>query len=218
MADRVGRASRPPAPPRWYALAVETRREAPVRRRLEHAGVEHYLPIEERRQHRAGRALTLRRLPFLPGYMFVRLPRPAFFLDDAHGIIGLVRMGDAAIAVPDAALAGIRALEDGDGVIRPQRAPARRFVPGQRVRVTDGAWSGFTGEVLTMKRHDRVRQWRGGGDGLPDQGAGPKVGDLRRAAERRWHRVRQPSRPAARTARSSSSRATASPISSTRCR
>ena len=143
--------------PRWYALAVETRRETPVCRKLTHAGVEHYLPIEERRQHRAGRALSLRRLPFLPGYLFVRLPRPAFYLDDAPGIIGLVRMGDAAIAVPDHALAGIRALEDGDGVIRPQRAATRRFARGARVRVTDGAWSGFTGEVLTMTRHDRVR-------------------------------------------------------------
>ena len=145
------------AVPRWYALAVETRGEASVCRKLAQARVEHYLPIEERRQHRAGRALGLHRLPFLPGYLFVRLPRPAFYLDGAYGVIGLVRMGDVAIAVPDDALAGLRALEDDDGIIRPQRAAARRFVRGQRVRVTDGAWSGFTGEVLALQRHDRVR-------------------------------------------------------------
>ena len=143
--------------PRWYALAVETRGEAVVSRKLAHARVEHYLPIEERRQHRAGRAVAVRRQAFLPGYLFVRLARPAFFLDDARGVIGLVRMGERAIAVPEAAVASLRALEDADGVIRPGRPAAPRFAPGARVRVTDGAWAGFTGEVLAMKRHDRVR-------------------------------------------------------------
>jgi transcription antitermination factor NusG len=151
------RPSRFAADPRWYALAVETRGETVVARKLDHARIEHYLPLEERRQHRAGRAVTVRRRAFLPGYLFVRLPRPAFFLDDARGVIGLVRMGERAIAVPEAAVASLRALEDADGVIRAGRRAAARFAPGQRVRVTDGAWSGFTGEILALTRRDRVR-------------------------------------------------------------
>ncbi|MEJ0071152.1 MAG: transcription termination/antitermination NusG family protein [Pseudomonadota bacterium] len=55
----------------WYALAVETRWEAPVATELRGDGIETYLPLEQTRLRRRGRSIT-QQSPFLPGYVFVR--------------------------------------------------------------------------------------------------------------------------------------------------
>ncbi len=42
-------------------------------------------------------------------------------------------------------------------MIRPKRALAERFPVGDQVRVTEGAWAGLVGEILTLRGPERVR-------------------------------------------------------------
>jgi len=139
----------------WYVAETLTGWEEIVARRLVRAGHEVYCPLEERRLQRRGRVKRLR-APWLPGYLFVKLARPALALSDRRGLFGLVRGAGEIAALPDGLIEAIRARADADGVIRAQRAAAVSFAHGERVRVTDGAWAGLIGEVLRMKGPARV--------------------------------------------------------------
>jgi transcriptional antiterminator RfaH len=145
---------------RWYALAVETRWEAPVAGALRGDGLEIYLPIEQIRQRRRGRT-SLHDLPFLPGYVFVRADLQRIGAHDIQRVRGAIVLVRGASPWPtpldDGAIAALRTLADPDGIIRPRRALAARFRTGDQVRVTDGPWAGLIGEVLTMRGPERAR-------------------------------------------------------------
>jgi transcription antitermination factor NusG len=155
--DIVGALMRDAPALRWYALAAETGWEELVARRLRAAGHESYCPIEATRPLRRRSTSAPRRVAFLPGYLFARLALPRIELRDRRGVIGLVRGAGAVMALPDPVIAAIRACEDRDGVIRGARAPALMFAPGAPVKVTDGAWAGLVGEVMTMRGPERAR-------------------------------------------------------------
>lgn len=145
---------------RWHLVAFELRQEGFGRDNLVRDGFVVYVPsIEEtvrhaRRTHRVAR-------PLFPGYGFVQfddMTTPDWGrIFRTRGIVGLVRIAGALAALSDAQYDSLRALEDADGLIRPKRALAAQFRTGERVRVTDGAWAGMVGEVLTMKGPERVR-------------------------------------------------------------
>jgi transcription antitermination factor NusG len=158
----------------WYALAIEplnpvepakvkVGEEWRVRRRLKQAGIEHYLPVEEIRQHRAGRPRNPRIVPFLPGYIFVRVSftvTSVEAIESVTGAISLVRgAGPKPIVLPDEAIAALRKREDRDGVIRIRRTTADRFKAGDQVRVFDPAssWYGLIGEIVALRGPERVK-------------------------------------------------------------
>jgi transcriptional antiterminator RfaH len=145
------------ADPAWHAVAVEGHRERYARDNLLALELGVYLPrIEEQARH-ARRTYTVER-PLFPGYLFVALdPTRLSAVNTTRGVIGVLRSGGCLAPLKPGALAALRALEDTDGVIRPKRALAERFRPGDKVRVTDGVWGGLIGEVLTVKGAERVR-------------------------------------------------------------
>jgi transcription antitermination factor NusG len=140
----------------WHVVETLTGWEEMVARRIARGGIEVYCPLEERRLQRRGRVRRVR-APWLPGYLFVRLTRPALLLSDRRGVIGLLRGAGEIAILPDGLVETIRARADTDGVIRARRAPDVSFGAGERVRVIDGAWTGLVGEVVRLSGAARVR-------------------------------------------------------------
>jgi len=149
-----------PVGPRWHLVALELRREAYGRDNLVQSGFDVYLPVVEEIVRHARRALPAAR-PLFPGYGFAQFDAVAMpdwgRIFRTRGVVGVVRIAGALAALSPAQYLSLRALEDGDGMIRPKRALAARFRAGEQVRVTGGAWAGLVGEVLTVKGPERVR-------------------------------------------------------------
>lgn len=137
---------------RWYVLAIEAGRERHVLGCREAAGIELYLPTVERIVERRRGKRYVSRWPLLPGYLFAQLDldMPSTWrLIDAPHVLGLVRGAGCIVAVADAQMARVRALETEAGVI-PARV-ATRFKIGQRVRLMEGPFASFDGPVREIR-------------------------------------------------------------------
>lgn len=162
-----------PAQSHWYAAMTEplsavesddvkAGEEWAVRRRLKARGIKHYLAIEEVRTRRHGGWGNPRLVPFLPGYVFVQLGEPRHAEAQVKGIRGIVTLLRGASPLPFVMPVGlidaIREHEASDGVIRQwvTTRPEARFHRGQQVRVIDGIWRSFVGEILKLRRHERA--------------------------------------------------------------
>ncbi len=151
----------------WFALAVESRQEFAVRKRLCRANIAFYLPEEEIRgrgadsNHRNRKTANPKIVPFIRGYVFVRgqMSYLQAACEEMPGAISLLRGAQPdPTAIPDQAIEAIRRLEDqADGVIRIRQATTKRLKAGQKVRVNEGAWGGLVGQVLEARGEDRVK-------------------------------------------------------------
>jgi len=125
----------------WYVVSTKLRRERFAAMQLAKRQLDVYLP----RLCLQRRGVSVIR-PLFPGYLFARLalPNDWYRVVWTPGVRRLVTFEGEAPAVPDGALAFLRAQEGPDGVIvaRPHPLPA-----GRRVRVTDGPFAGLVGII-----------------------------------------------------------------------
>lgn len=145
---------------RCHLVATEGKRERYAAAELGEAGFDTHLPLVlEPVRH--GRRTIEERRPLFPGYVFAWFDPQADArwseIYRTRGCIAPVRIAGALAALTDEQYEALRALEDADGIIRPQGKPPLRLAPGETVRVTGGPWAGFLGEVLTMRGGERVR-------------------------------------------------------------
>jgi transcriptional antiterminator RfaH len=93
-----------------------------------------------------------------PNYIFLRADPARESLApvrSTRGALGLVRFGGTPAPVPDAVIEGIQQrVGREDGLVR-LRAPD--FVPGQRLRVPEGPFSGWDAVFVARDGMDRVR-------------------------------------------------------------
>jgi transcriptional antiterminator RfaH len=106
----------------------------------------------------ATRGLESRVESLFPRYLFLRTDPELNSLAavrSTKGAVGLVRFGIEPTRVPDHVVARIQDRVDAsDGFVRLE---APEFSPGQRVRVTEGALSGWEGVFQCIESGDRVR-------------------------------------------------------------
>lgn len=161
----------------WYALHVICGAEERIAERLKTAEIEHWLPLEEVWIGGRGRAKGRTELvPYLPGYVLPRLDlaKPHAEIEEWAGVIGLVRglrrketdfgiwpsqVADAAVAM----LMGLGAHPGGPIPQTPSTGRLMRFQRQQRIRVIEGAYSGWTGKILELRGAERVRALFDGG-------------------------------------------------------
>jgi transcriptional antiterminator RfaH len=141
----------------WYAVLTKPRSESIAREHLERQGFRCLFPRLRR---------TVRTSEGLRGRIESLFPRYIFLLSDAHmqslapvrstrGCVGLVRFGGEPARVPDSVITAIRArMESDDGVTR---LDLPDLLPGQRVRITDGALAGIEAVFRTLEGAERVR-------------------------------------------------------------
>ena len=126
----------------WEIAHLRSRQEKAVARLLLDAGMPFYLPQVQQTTKRSGRTFVSH-LPLFPGYIFLRR------VDGLRQT--LWRTGAVAniIEVPDQAeltaeLRQIRELQARGAVLTPNVD----LVPGDAVRITEGAFSGYCGMVV----------------------------------------------------------------------
>lgn len=117
------------------------------------AGFETYAP--RLREHRSVRGRRVVRKPLLfPGYVFVWIELQWHAARWSPGVIRLVMAGDARPAkVPDPVIAEIRGREL-EGLIELPKPPALQ--PGDRVRITTGAFADYLALYEGQTAHERV--------------------------------------------------------------
>lgn len=128
----------------WYLVHTKPRQERCALENLERQGYMCYLPTlpsEKLRQ----RTLTISDEPLFPRYLFIRLgtgdsAKSWSPIRSTKGVSRLVSFGNEPAKVDDAL---ITTLQTHEAALQSQ--PERLFQPGERVRLTSGAFSGVEG-------------------------------------------------------------------------
>jgi transcriptional antiterminator RfaH len=141
---------------RWYLAQTQPRAEAKASLNLRRQGFEVYLPryLKQRRHARRVEPVTA---PLFPGYVFVAIDINAqrwLSIDSTFGVTRLVRDGDRPAAVPPAIINALKSREDAKGLIVLDQRP--RFLPGDKVRVLEGAFRDCYGLYDGMNAGERV--------------------------------------------------------------
>jgi transcriptional antiterminator RfaH len=145
----------------WHVLLCEPNREHTAARHLKHLGCESYLPIFARAHRQkvgGGRRWRVYRRPLFPGYLFVRPTEKLWFF--ARIAMGVRRMAcpflshDGRLAeVATGKLEEIQVLER---TINSKRSERMKFRLGDRVLVSEGAFTGMKATVHMLTDRARV--------------------------------------------------------------
>jgi transcriptional antiterminator RfaH len=137
----------------WVAMIDRRREELAVHYLQEIANYEVYVPRvrEARNGHQ-------RIVPLFPSYVFVAVAERGWWQARwSPGVVRLVLSGDTPALLSDAVVAELRAREHNGLIVLPAPAPTSpSFQPGDRVRITTGPLTGFSGLVAGMRPHQRV--------------------------------------------------------------
>jgi len=144
---------------RWYALHAYSGQEANVMKNLlvhaELAGIRDLIgqvlvPVEEVAEIRAGEKKVSRRKSY-PGYVFVQLPvHPEkhaelwHMVKDVPGVSGFIGSRTAPVPMEDAEIQAILEEQRGE---RERPKPKMKFEQGERVKIIDGPFSNFLGNI-----------------------------------------------------------------------
>lgn len=142
----------PISDPRWYLIHTKPRQEARALENLERQGFECFRPLRPVERCRNGRTYTASEALF-PDYLFIRLDRLSdnwFPISSTRGVHQIVRFHDYPLPVGDDLIESIRDRISGVTTPRPY------FQPGERVRITQGAFSDAEGIFLATDGQERV--------------------------------------------------------------
>lgn len=140
---------------RWYVLQVKNGKDIAVDKLLEEANIERWMAQETKVVRRRGRYGMMRpeakTIPFLPGYIFVKVVwcAPCWHaLMALKGVAGILCSGGHPAAVADDKLLKLRADVEHD----PEaiRAYLKKFNVGDKVSIDHGPFASFPGEVVEV--------------------------------------------------------------------
>lgn len=126
----------------WEIAHLRSRQEKSVARLLLDAGMPFYLPQVQQTTKRSGRTLVSH-LPLFPGYIFVRRVeglRQALWRTSA--VANMIDVPDQDQLTEE--LLQIRRLQSSGALLTPRAD----LVAGDAVRITEGAFSGYSGVVI----------------------------------------------------------------------
>ncbi len=143
---------------RWYILKVQSNRETSIadalRRRVKVAGLEEYVdevivPVEEVAEYKGGKKRTVKRKLY-PGYIVVNMAITDdtwFLVRETPGIGDFTgSAGKPAALGPDEINRILKTVPTDDGPAEPVK-PAIPFKPGEMVRIKEGTFENFEGQV-----------------------------------------------------------------------
>ena len=151
-----GEAAEPVDERKWYVIHCYSGREQKVKHKLEgrvrSLGMEEkifqvVIPTEDEMELRQGERRTVERRIF-PGYLLVQMildDESWYAVQDTPGVIGFVGMGDRPTPLRPAEVSGIMDRMEAE-------APKIKvsFEAGEKVRIIDGPFDGFIGNVDTI--------------------------------------------------------------------
>jgi transcriptional antiterminator RfaH len=141
---------------RWYVVQTHPHAENKASAHLQRQGFEVYLPRYLKKRRHARRVDTIA-VALFPRYLFVAVDMTTqrwLSIQSTIGVTQLVRDGERPAPVPHGIIDKLRTQEDAAGFVRLERA--RRFVPGDQVRVLDGAFCDSLGLYEGIGGQERV--------------------------------------------------------------
>lgn len=140
----------------WFAVQTKPRSEETAIVFLSQRDVVTFLPrLQVKRRHGSRKWEILE--PLFPGYLFVRVTPEPHVIDRVRWTPGVMRIlgdGDAPIPVPEDAVCFLQQRVGDRGFV----VPGPIFVPGVRVRFTEGPLAHLAGIIeRRMSGPDRVR-------------------------------------------------------------
>jgi len=144
------------APGSWIAAATHACRERVAIANLERQGFSTYCPMLRKRIRHARRQQDVLR-PMFPGYVFICIDRERIAwrpILSTAGVRTLIRFGDRLGILPTRFIETLRAHEH-EGAVS-MLLPSNSFVPGEKVRITDGPLEGLIATVLRADDHNRL--------------------------------------------------------------
>ncbi len=146
---------------RWYVLQVKHGHDAVVDKLLEDAKIEHWMALETRVVRRRGRyGMTRpspRTVPFLPGYVFIRVvwcPACWHAISGLKGVETVLGGAERPALILDDKILKLRAQVEHDP--EAVREMMRSFHPGEQVRVDDGPFASLPGIVVEVDDRGRA--------------------------------------------------------------
>lgn len=137
---------------RWYLVQCKAHEDSRALENLERQGFDCYRPARPVVRCREGRKLTAVE-PLFPGYLFIHLDRVKDNwapIRSTRGVSQIVRFNEYPLPVPDRIIEGIRARLAGPVVEEPY------LKPGERVRITEGAFSQLEAIFVAHEGDQRV--------------------------------------------------------------
>jgi transcriptional antiterminator RfaH len=139
----------------WYLVHTKPRQEKCAFDNLHRQGYQCYLPTLPKEKLRQG-LLTVTDEPLFPRYLFIRLghgdsAKSWAPIRSTKGVTRLVSFGIEPARVDDGLIELLRMQE-----ASVQTEPERLFNPGERVRLSDGAFAGIEGIYQMTDRESRV--------------------------------------------------------------
>jgi transcription elongation factor/antiterminator RfaH len=140
---------------RWYAVHCQPHREGAAAAHLRNQDFAVFLPKREKVVRHARKIEKVRR-PFFPGYLFVDLDidhERWRSINSTVGVIRVVMQGDHPAPAPIGVIEAIKAACSSDDILhfRPDLSV------GQKVRVVDGPFADFVGELDQVTDSERVQ-------------------------------------------------------------
>ena len=142
--------------PRWYVAQTHPHAEGKASMHLHRQGFISYFP-RYLKVRRHARRLEKVAAPLFPRYLFVSVECATqrwLSIDSTFGVVRLVRAGEWPAPVPQHVIEALKHREDADGFV--QLAPRPRFAPGDKVRVSSGAFCDCVGLFQGMTSQERV--------------------------------------------------------------
>lgn len=146
---------------RWYVLQVRNGADIAVDKALEDANIEHWMAaqtVEVRRRSRYGSCRPVSRtVPFLPGYLFIRVVwcGPCWeALSGLKGVAGVIGSAERPAPVSDDRMLKLRAFVEKDPTSI--KVLTNALVKGDKVRVDDGPFASFPGVVEAVNTSGRA--------------------------------------------------------------
>lgn len=145
-------ASRADAELRWYLVYCKPHEDERALENLERQGFQCFRPIRKVERLRNGCKYTASEALF-PRYLFIQLDRKNdnwYPIRSTRGISQIVRFDEHPLPVPDSIIEGIRRRLDEGSDAEPH------LKPGERVRITDGAFSQLEAIFVANDGDERV--------------------------------------------------------------
>ncbi|MCP4488335.1 MAG: transcription/translation regulatory transformer protein RfaH [Gammaproteobacteria bacterium] len=139
----------------WYLIYTKPKYEKVALQNLEQQDFECYLPVMsiEKLHHRK---IALSHEPLFPRYLFIRLDQSASGrswspIRSTRGVSRIVSFGNEPARVDDWLIEALRSHEEIE-----QNQPEQLFTPGEKVTLTEGAFSGIEGIYQMSDGESRV--------------------------------------------------------------
>jgi len=137
-------------PKAWYLIQCKPRQDDRAEENLTRQGYNCYRPKLTRETLTRGKR-KLTEASLFPGYLFIHLGRDDDWgpLRSTRGVSRMVQFSNQPAPVPDQLIEELRKHES-------NHTPGELFSPGDRVRITDGAFAEIEALFLAMDGEERV--------------------------------------------------------------